>query len=453
MRKLVMILTVLLLFVGALAGCSGGQGSTVKVSKEGDKIVVPFINGVGGSLADRLDEIVKEYNDSQDKYVVKTTKAGNYTESYQKLQSGFAANNQEAIALIGSNVVQDYIKKELIVPMDEYINSDNELKVEDYGKGFIEQARFDGDLYGIPLYGTTQVLYYNKKVLKENGFTADDLKTWEGVEEVAQKVSKRDANGDVTYAGWMPIWGTSNLIDAVHSAGGSVLSEDGTKVLINDETWVTVWEKFRTWLHEDKIMDIHTGGTGWEYWDNTIIDLVEGRTLGFTGSSGDQGFVFKSLGEGGDEQDRLDTFGVLPQPGWENHKPAPKLETYLLTLTRNIDPEVAQGAYDFMKFATSTEKTAEWSMATGYIPVQNNVTDYGPYAEFVKKQPQALVPLEQANQYGVMPFLDPTDGKINDALNVAKDKVEIEGVPAKQALDEAAKIAQEALDKVLEKQK
>lgn len=106
-----------------------------------------------------------------------------------------------------------------------------------------------------------------------------------------------------------------------------------------------------------------------------------------------------------------------------------------------------------MKFATSTEKTAEWSMATGYIPVRNHVTDYGPYAEFVKKQPQAVVPLEQANKYGVAPFTDPTGGKINDALNVAKDKVEIEGIPAKQALDEAAKIAQEELDKVLKKKK
>lgn len=453
MRKLFMLLTIVSLFVSALAGCSGGKGSTVKASKEGDKIVVPFINGVGGSLADKVDKIVEEYNKSQDKYVVKTTKAGNYDESYQKLQSGFAANNQEAIALLGSDVIQEYAKKKLIVPLDEYVKDDKQFNKEDYGKGFMNQATIDGKLYGIPFYGTTQVFYYNKKALAENGFTADDLKTWEGVEKVAKKAAKRDANGNATYAGWMPMWGTTNLIDAVRSAGGNVLSEDGKKVLINDDTWVTVWEKFRTWIHEDKIMNIHSGGTGWEYWDKTIIDLVEGRTLGFTGSSGDQGFVFKSLGKGMTEEERLNTFGALPQPAWGNHKPAPKLETYLFTLTRNVDPEVAKGAYDFMKFATSTEKTAEWSMATGYIPVRNNVTDYGPYAEFVKKQPQALVPLEQANQYGVAPFTDPTGGKINDALNVAKDKVEIEGVPAKKALDEAAKIAQEELDKVLKKKK
>ena len=453
MKKLLTLFMVVSLFVGVLAGCSGGEGNAVEVTKEGEKIVVPFINGVGGSLADRLDKIVMDFNQSQDKYVVKTTKAGNYDESYQKLQSGFAANNQEAIALLGSDVIQNYINKELIVPIDEFINNDKEVKIDDYGKGFVSQATVDEKLYGIPLYGTTQILYYNKKVLEENGFTTDDLTTWEGVEKVAEKVSKRDENGNVQYAGWMPIWGTTNLIDSVRSAGGNVLSEDGTKVLINDETWVKVWEKYRTWLHEDKIMKIHSGGTGWEYWDKTVIDLVEGRTLGFTGSSGDQGFVFKSLGKGMTEEERLNTFEALPQPAWGNNKPAPKLETYLFTLTRNIDPEVAKGAYDFMKFATSTEKTAEWSMATGYIPVRNNVTEYGPYAEFVKKQPQALVPLEQANNYGVGPFVDPTGGKINDALNVAKDKVEIEGVPAKKALDEAAKVAQEELDKVLKKKK
>ncbi|MEI5912751.1 extracellular solute-binding protein [Bacillus albus] len=453
MKKLFMLLTVVTLFISTLSGCSGGKGSTVKASKEGEKIVVPFINGVGGSLADHVDKIVEEYNKSQDKYVVKTTKAGNYDESYQKLQSGFAANNQEAIALLGSDVIQEYVKKQLIVPLDESVKNDDDFKKEDYGKGFMEQATIDGKLYGIPFYGTTQIFYYNKEALAENGFTKDDLKTWEGVEKVAKTVAKRGENGNVSYAGWMPMWGTSNLIDAVRSAGGNVLSEDGKKVLINDDTWVTVWEKFRTWIHEDKIMKIHSGGTGWEYWDKTVIDLVEGRTLGFTGSSGDQGFVFKSLGKGMTEEERLSTFDALPQPAWGNHKPAPKLETYLFTLTRNIDPEVAKGAYAFMKFATSTEKTAEWSMATGYIPVRNNVTEYGPYAEFVKKQPQALVPLEQANNNGVGPFVDPTGGKINDALNVAKDKVEIEGVSAKKALDEAAKVAQEELDKVLKKKK
>jgi multiple sugar transport system substrate-binding protein len=46
-------------------------------------------------------------------------------------------------------------------------------------------------------------------------------------------------------------------------------------------------------------------------------------------------------------------------------------------------------------------------------------------------------------------FIDPTDGKIDDALAKAADKVEIEGVPANQALNEAQKEAQAALDRTL----
>ena len=37
-------------------------------------------------------------------------------------------------------------------------------------------------------------------------------------------------------------------------------------------------------------------------------------------------------------------------------------------------------------------------------------------------------------------------GKILDALTIAADKVELENIPAKEALDEAQKTAQEALD-------
>ena len=41
---------------------------------------------------------------------------------------------------------------------------------------------------------------------------------------------------------------------------------------------------------------------------------------------------------------------------------------------------------------------------------------------------------------------NPTGGKILDALSIAADKVELENVPAQEALDEAQKTAQEALD-------
>ena len=49
---------------------------------------------------------------------------------------------------------------------------------------------------------------------------------------------------------------------------------------------------------------------------------------------------------------------------------------------------------------------------------------------------------------GPIRFADNKDGEIYDALKIAADKVELEGVSAQEALDEAAKTAQAALDKV-----
>ena len=63
----------------------------------------------------------------------------------------------------------------------------------------------------------------------------------------------------------------------------------------------------------------------------------------------------------------------------------------------------------------------------------------------LEENPQALVPIEQA-EIGRKQFFDFTGGKISDALGDAGDLVEIENIPAREALDEAAAIAQQGLD-------
>ena len=60
------------------------------------------------------------------------------------------------------------------------------------------------------------------------------------------------------------MWGYKNLVDAVFSNGGSLLSEDGTRGPDQFREWVEVWESFRQWIHDDGIMKIHSGGQGWE---------------------------------------------------------------------------------------------------------------------------------------------------------------------------------------------
>ena len=89
-------------------------------------------------------------------------------------------------------------------------------------------------------------------------------------------------------------------------------------------------------------------------------------------------------------------------------------------------------------------------MNTGYIPVRLSAQEDPEYKDYLEKNPQAKVPLTQAS-HASPEFLDPTGGKITDALTKACDRVEIENVSAEKALKEAKAEAQKALDGVLGK--
>jgi multiple sugar transport system substrate-binding protein len=67
------------------------------------------------------------------------------------------------------------------------------------------------------------------------------------------------------------------------------------------------------------------------------------------------------------------------------------------------------------------------------------------YKDYTDRNPQALVPLKQA-EFSRKSFIDFTGGKIDTAIEDACDLVQIENAPAAVALEEAQKIAQAALD-------
>jgi multiple sugar transport system substrate-binding protein len=229
------------------------------------------------------------------------------------------------------------------------------------------------------------------------------------------------------------------MMDAVFSKGGSVLSEDGKTVLIDSPEWVETWEMFRKWIHEDQIMRIHSGGQGWEYWYKTIDDVMKGNAAGYTGSSGDQGDLdFTQL-------------AAMEQPGWKgvgDGKGKPVAQGIMAGIPAKASKEQQAAAFKWLTYFSNTENTAFWSMNTGYIAVRQSALDDPAFKAYSEANPQSRIPLMQAS-HASKPFIDPTGGKITDALTIAADKVQISNVPAAEALKEAKEVAQKALDAVM----
>ncbi|MCP3776594.1 ABC transporter substrate-binding protein [Paenibacillus sp. MZ04-78.2] len=437
------LLVVVLSFILVLASACSKADETGKGTQDQSKnseqtksaakpVEIEFWYGLGGKLGDNMKSLIDKFNQSQNEVIVKPIVQGNYSETSQKLQAAIASKKVPAVAL---SFNPDWAKKGYYAQLDELLTGEPSIKPDDYVQAFWKSGQVDGKQYAIPMYGSTQVLYYRKDMLEKAGIKPEQLRTWEGLAEAAKQLTVREGDQVKVY-GWEPMWGSGNMIDSTYSHGGKIISDDGKEVLIDSKVWVDTWESFRKWIHEDKIMRIHSGGQGWEYWYKTIDDVMQGRAAGYTGSSGDQGDLDFSK------------IAAYPQPAWEGFETKAAAGGSKAVIFADVPQEQQKAAMKWLAFFTSPENSASWSMNTGYIAVRNSSLEDPAFKAYSEKNPQSQVPLQQAMKSSVE-FVDPTGGKIFDALNIAADKVQIENVPAAVALKEAKEKAQKALDQAL----
>ncbi|WBO67058.1 ABC transporter substrate-binding protein [Streptomyces camelliae] len=95
----------------------------------------------------------------------------------------------------------------------------------------VDTATYDGRLYAVPYVTNAGLLLYRKDVLAEEGVPPP--RTWTELERDAKSVApKHHLDG---YAGqFLPYEGlTVNAAEAVYSAGGSILGDEGTRVTVD----------------------------------------------------------------------------------------------------------------------------------------------------------------------------------------------------------------------------
>ncbi|AVZ71538.1 ABC transporter substrate-binding protein [Streptomyces lunaelactis] len=95
----------------------------------------------------------------------------------------------------------------------------------------VDTATFDGRLYAVPYVTNAGLLYYRKDILEREGERPP--RTWAELARQARTIAPR--YGLDGYAGqFLPYEGlTVNATEAVHSAGGSILRDDGARVTVD----------------------------------------------------------------------------------------------------------------------------------------------------------------------------------------------------------------------------
>jgi sn-glycerol 3-phosphate transport system substrate-binding protein len=376
MKKTLIVLMIVLMAVSSLwaSGNQESDGGTTSI-----KMYYPV--GVAGPLAKLMEEMVAEFNESQNDVEVEAVFAGGYTEALEKTRTAVLSGNPPALAVLDAPTLLTLKDIDAIVPLDPFIEQDGgKAFTDEFLEGFLKIGLHEGKLWSIPWQRSTPMFYYNKTHFKEAGLDPETPPTtWDEVIAKADKLVVVDGKGNVQR------WGMELAINfwlfkpMVLQAGGILDSEDGTKLNIDTEEARAALNYMQTMVDQGSMPAI-------KQWSESVSDFAAGATSMIYNSTGALGFIRKSM---------TDDFGTAFLPAGKRQVAIEGGGNFFIFKT---DEKEQQAAWEFIKWMTTPENTARWSMGSGYIPVKQAAFEVPEYKAYTEEWPQALTAYNQLMQ-------------------------------------------------------
>lgn len=373
------LLIVFLILAMVFTGC---QKSSEGAKTEDGRTVIRFWHSMGGNLTEAIDKMVKDYNDSQDKYLVKAEYQGEYDDALTKLRSASSGSSLDVdIVQVFELGARFMIDSGLIVPIQEMIDKNN-FDVSDLEPNLLAYYTIDGKLNSMPFNSSTPLLYYNKDIFKKAGI--DKIpESLEELEVVGQKLKDSGVEMPISmsiYGWWVDqfmLKQEKDLFDNDNGRGGNptktVFVENGGM-----ENILSRWKSL-----EEKGIAPNVGRTGGQ---QEFVSGVSAMTFASTAS------LKGILSEVGDKFE----VGTAYYPAVnKDDKGMVSIGGASLYMIDSGDEKRKDGAWDFISYMVSPKSQAYWNANSGYFPVNVKAHDEPVFKENIEKFPQFKTAIDQ----------------------------------------------------------
>lgn len=362
-KRLLAALMTAAVATSAFVGCSKGTSSNADIVTElQEPVTIEMWHYMTGKQAETLQEIVEEFNTTNDKGItVNAVAQGSVADLNKKVIAASQSNTLPAIINVYPDLATGLINEGKIVDLATYINDENVGMPDDMKNDFVdafiaELSQWEeGKVYGLPMTKSTEVLYVNKTLLEKLGYTMADMEnlTMEKLAEISKK-----AYDELGIAGFGFDSSSNAYISTLKMGGMNFVELDGT---INvDNEWV---REFMPFLQEQTTKgyfriageDKFLSGP----FSNQKMLTYQGSSAGFAHINTNGAFEI----------------GVVEVPVFEGKDKAVIQQGASLFATSTVSAEQQYASYEFMKFLTSTENTSKFATSTGYLPVRTSAQD------------------------------------------------------------------------------
>lgn len=363
-KKLLALMLVFVLACTCLAGCGGGGGSEEgEGSKTPDgKTELTLWMTYGDDSFDGLEKLVDMFNEQSEDYHLTMEYGGTTTETIQKLNS-LDKEFFPSLFTGSPDVLYEYANAEYVTSLQDFLDKDED-QWEDDIIGAAKKAYTDknGAMVGGILGISAKGWMVNVDMLKEAGYTLDDITSMEKVAEITKAAHDK---GLCKY-GYTPYNG-NEIVDILTYQGVDVFDGDNGYA---DSISKCLYNEGDTHTALNKLMKLYAG-------------LGDAFYYGGGGASGTSMFVNKQMLFWGCTNSFVYTladmnvdfeWAFVPYVGVDDnaeYKDCAIAEGTGLFIANTGDEAEMQGAYEVIKYFSTPEAQLAWCTYRGYIPYTN----------------------------------------------------------------------------------
>lgn len=342
---------------------------------------------VQGKLATEMQRLIEQFNKSQTDIAVTAVYTGSYDDTTLKTRAAMAAGKPPAAVIMSANFVREYVINDEVVNLDRLIARDNMTAPQfmaQYWPALHANAMENGSVYGVPFHNSTPLLYYNVDAFRQAGLDPDKPpRTWTEWLDAAKKLTVRDGANTTRWGVMMPAtydylgWIVSGL---VMSNGGTFYNGTyGGEVFYTAPSTIGAVRFLDTLVHRAKVMPAGVSDA-----NAVTTAFFQGRAGMMVLSTGSLSFVRENM--------KLPYRTAFIPANITNAVP---IGGASLIMPKGNSPEREAAAWTLMKWLTSPEVSGHWSRFTGYFAPRVAAYDLPEMQDFIAKNPDAKVALDQ----------------------------------------------------------